>query len=239
MIHRWLGSTLAGALLLAAATTAPAQGAPLTIDHAAPNGVAIRFQRPGSAHAQLVGGTLSAPSSAAPVAIASAYLATRPEILGGVEPATLRLLETRDLGGTGASVRYAQTFHGVDVLGGDVFVRVDTQGRVRWAKSATRSIPAGFDVTPGLDPSAAIARAEPDRAQGPRRPDHELPRQAGVQLGQSRRHDALGAHLHRGAEPHHGGWRQLPVDPAPDPRHRRRRRLLRGADVLPREPDLR
>src|SRR4051812_43085206 len=118
MNHCWLGSSLAGALLLAAASTVPAQGAPLTIDQAAPGGVALRFQRPAASHAQLLGGTLSAPSTAPPARIASTYLASRPEILGGTDPATLRLLDTRDLAGTGASVRYAQTFRGLDVLGG-------------------------------------------------------------------------------------------------------------------------
>src|SRR5262245_41664691 len=107
----WLGSAAAGALLLAAASTVPAAGAPvaprapLSVDPAAPGGVALRFQRPGVPHAQLVAGTLSAPSSATPAQIAGAYLATRPEILGGVEPASLRMIDARDLGGTGTSVR--------------------------------------------------------------------------------------------------------------------------------------
>jgi MYXO-CTERM domain-containing protein len=156
-MNRWLGSAAVGALLFAGASIAPAQGAPLTVDHAAASGVTMRFQRAASSHAQLVGGLLSAPSSAQPAQIAGAYLATRPEILGAVEPASLRRIDVRQLAGTGATVRYAQTFGGVDVLGGDVFVRIDAQGQVRWAKAATRSIPAGFSVTPGFDAAHAAA----------------------------------------------------------------------------------
>ncbi len=162
MIRGWLGSALAGAVLLAGVSPSPAQGAPLAIDAAAPGGVSIRFKRAGAAHAQLLGGTLTAPSSAAPAQVAAAYLAARPEILGGVAPSTLRLIDTRALAGTGASVRYTQTFGGVDVLGGDVFVRIDTQGRVRWAKSATRTIPADFDVSAAVTPAAAVALIQND-----------------------------------------------------------------------------
>src|SRR5262245_40363039 len=102
-MNRWLASALVGALAWAAAPSAPAQGAPLTVDPAAPGGVVLRFQRPGAAHAQLVGGALSAPSSAAPAQIAATYLGTRPEILGGVAPSDLKMIDTSDLGGTGTS----------------------------------------------------------------------------------------------------------------------------------------
>jgi MYXO-CTERM domain-containing protein len=152
-----------GALVYASASNVPAMGAPLTVDHAASNGVAVRFQRVGSSHAQLLGGVLSAPSAAAPAQIAAAYLATRPEILGGIEPATLRQLDVRALGHAGSSVRYSQTFAGIDVLGGDVFVRLDNQGRVRWAKSATKAIPAGFDVTPSFDAAHAAQLVKADQ----------------------------------------------------------------------------
>ncbi len=135
---RWLGSSLLAAALVAGASPDLAQA---------------------RSKAKVVSGELSAPSAASPVAIAGAYLATRPAILGDLAPAALRVVSTRTLT-RGSSVRYVQTHAGLDVLGGTVTVRLDAEGRVRWAVGAPSAVPSGFDVTPVLSPEAAIARLQ-------------------------------------------------------------------------------
>jgi LPXTG-motif cell wall-anchored protein len=120
-------------------------------------GVAYRFVPPGASHPSLVAGVLSAPSLLAPADVARAFVATRPAILGGVEPSALRVAHTRAIrGGAGALVKLVQTVQGLDVVGGGVMVRTDGEGRVRWAQSDAVTLPAGFSVTPTVGAQAAI-----------------------------------------------------------------------------------
>jgi hypothetical protein len=140
---------LLAVLLLVAA---PAAAAP-------PDAVTRRYTRPGAPHATLVAGRLTAPSARPPREIASAYLATRPEPIAGVDPADLVLSRELALPRAGALVRFEQHAAGLPVVGGDVRVRVDAAGRVRWIASSARPLPAGFDATPRVAPSAALAAA--------------------------------------------------------------------------------
>jgi MYXO-CTERM domain-containing protein len=154
---RKMAASLLSAALFASFSMPRALAAPtgLTVDRSASR-VTMRFQRPGAASPRLLAGVLSAPSTAAPVAVAKAYLATRPEILGNADLAQLRALPARPLL-RGSLVRHVQSVNGVDVLGGDVIVRIDEAGRVRWAAGSPAQIPAGFSTVPGLDLDGALA----------------------------------------------------------------------------------
>ncbi|HWN68555.1 MAG TPA: hypothetical protein VNM90_13035, partial [Haliangium sp.] len=98
-------------------------------------------------------GVLTAPSTEAPGAIGRSFLATRPAALGGAEPAALALRQTVALP-RGHMLQYEQEHDGLPVIGGDTWVRLDEQGRVRWISSDAR-------------PATELAALAPALARGP------------------------------------------------------------------------
>jgi hypothetical protein len=154
------GSLILGAGALAALALPAASAAPVGQGALPAVGTVTRTAaRPGSALPGVVGGVLTAPSTRAPTDIASRYLATAPAVLGGADPASLVQADVRALT-RGHLVRYAQTFKGLEVIGGETAVRVDAEGRVRWVSSGAVQIPDTLSITP------ALARADAFRDIG-------------------------------------------------------------------------
>src|SRR5262249_47666653 len=125
--------------------------------------------RPGSSRAEVISGVLSAPSAADPVATARAFLATQPEPIQGIGVDEFTDAEARALtGGRGSLVKLRRTYGGLEVIGGDAFVRLDAAGRVRWIAATDGEIPAGMSTTPVVSADAAIAAvyAGPARREG-------------------------------------------------------------------------
>jgi MYXO-CTERM domain-containing protein len=91
-------------------------------------------------------GLLSPESSASPAEIARAF-ANDPSLR------TIAVHGFRD----GAGVRMQQTYGALDVIGGDVAVRVDGRGRVRWMTSSEAAIPDGFSSSPDVSAADALA----------------------------------------------------------------------------------
>jgi hypothetical protein len=90
---------------------------------------------------------------------ARAWVAARPAALAGVDPAELQPTRERALPGGGALVVLERRAGGVRVVGGGAVVRVDGAGQVRWAATAARPLPPGFDLTPALPAALAVQRA--------------------------------------------------------------------------------
>ena len=153
-----VGVAAIGAVLaLPVATAAPAESAePLP----AVGTVTRQLDRTQAGHLRptVVSGVLTAPSADALQSIGSAYLASRPAILDGIEPGDLQLQNVIDFH-RGHALRYAQTYRGLPVYGGATVVRLDDQRRVRWAASDARPIPLDLDIEPTLSPRQAVAEA--------------------------------------------------------------------------------
>lgn len=111
---------------------------------------------------------LSTPeSSAAPAAIAEAYLDGM-----GLGPA--RLVRVAPAG-AGILVRFQQTHQGLDVVGGELALRLDVRGRVRWVSPRVTRVPPDLSTTPSATPDRALAQAMglPQGAEAPLDPaDH-------------------------------------------------------------------
>jgi hypothetical protein len=162
------GSLLVGgaaamlALLLVPATDGMSVASPASAAPDAPAvGTITRQIASGAGYHQqgrvtLLGGTLTAPSAAAPQAVASAYLATRPAVLAGVDPAGLSLAKVTTLH-RGHMVRYQQEHRGLPVIGGSATVRLDERGRVRWVSSNAPAIADSFSITPTLSARQALS----------------------------------------------------------------------------------
>ncbi len=58
----------------------------------------------------------------------------------------------------GQGVRYQQTWRGLDVIGGGVYVRFDERGLVRWSAGAHAAIPDDLEDAPLVDPAEAVQR---------------------------------------------------------------------------------
>lgn len=88
---------------------------------------------------------------------------------GPVEAHVRRWLEGRGFGGAevrssrpagaGRLVRLQQRHAGLDVVGGDVAVRTDAEGRVRWASIRWVAVPAALSTDPRLGGREALVRA--------------------------------------------------------------------------------
>lgn len=120
--------------------------------------VTLRYVRRGRAHPSVVAGVLSAPRAGTPDAVARAYLASASELGRALDPKTLELVRARALGGGGALVKYRQRHAGLEVVGGQVTVRLDEAGRVRWVGSDVATIPSEFSVEPKLTAAQALER---------------------------------------------------------------------------------
>jgi hypothetical protein len=132
----------------AAITGSPAQAVSGPQGAGAGNRPALRQGRPA-----LLSGVLTAPSREDPSAIGRAFLASRPSVLAGAEPDSLALRRSVALP-RGHMLRYEQEHGGLRVVGSDTWVRLDEQGRVRWASSDAR-------------PADELAALAPDLARGP------------------------------------------------------------------------
>jgi hypothetical protein len=135
----------------ASAPTASAPSAPAPADSARVGTVTRRVVRAG--RPALLAGVLSAPSSDEPSAIGRAFLASGPEVLAGVDPAALALQQSVTLP-RGHMLHFEQEHGGLEVVGGDTWVRLDERGRVRWVSSDAR-------------PSIELAALAPALARGP------------------------------------------------------------------------
>jgi hypothetical protein len=114
---------------------------------------AVNRPAPRPARPALVSGVLTAPSSEDPVEIGRAFLASRPGVLAGADPDALALRQSVVLP-RGHMLRYEQEHGGLRVVGSDTWVRLDEQGRVRWASSDAR-------------PAGELAALAPDLQRGP------------------------------------------------------------------------
>jgi hypothetical protein len=106
----------------------------------------------------LLAGVLSAPSRRDARTIGQEFLATRPAVLADVDVAQLTLRKSASLP-RGHVLRYGQQHAGLEVVGGDTWVRLDDQGRVRWVSSDARP----RDELAALDPALARAPALNER----------------------------------------------------------------------------
>ncbi len=120
--------------------------------------ITSQLTRPGEVRPYFTAGILSARSTAKPEAIARAYLGTRPSVIAGVNLAELTVDRVAALK-RGHLVRMQQRVQGIEVRGGETFVRTDEQGRVRWAASGARALPDDFSFTPKVSAQAAIEAA--------------------------------------------------------------------------------
>lgn len=118
--------------------------------------VTRRFVDPDRAHVAVLAGVLSAPSTRPVAEVAQRYLATRPEPLAGVDPASLHVERTLTLARGAAAVKFRQMHAGLEVVGGTVAVRVDDAGRVRWIRSSAVAVPEGFSTVPVLAAGDAV-----------------------------------------------------------------------------------
>ena len=106
----------------------------------------------------VVGGVLTAATTQPPQAVGASYLAARPDVLNGVDPAQLTISKVIDFS-NGHGLRYKQSFRGLPVYGGTTVVRLDAQRRVRWAGSNARPIPEDLDIEPTLTAVEAATAA--------------------------------------------------------------------------------
>jgi hypothetical protein len=89
----------------------------------------------------------SPPSTASRVNIAQAYAAkTWPNV-------QTKIVET------GPIVKISQLHEGLLVVGGGASIRVDEEGRIRWAKNGIVTIPQGFSTLPKLTSQQAVSAA--------------------------------------------------------------------------------
>ncbi len=154
LVHKSLCAAAVGCLVLSTLGGAAAQAAPAT---QAALHVTRTLVRPGHTRPVVIGGVLSAPSTQSPTSIARAYLATRPALLGGVEPSSFVVDRAATLP-VGSLVRLRQSYRGLRVIGGSTVVRMDDAGRVRWASSFARPIPPSTSITPTLAAARALDR---------------------------------------------------------------------------------
>lgn len=112
-------------------------------------------------HVTLMSGTLTEPSARAPREVSRDFLDDHRAMLGGAQPQDLSLARTTPLT-RGHLLRYKQMHGGLEVIGSDTVVRLDDQGRVRWASSAARALDDGdVDLEPvvtGRDALALVGR---------------------------------------------------------------------------------
>jgi MYXO-CTERM domain-containing protein len=151
---RTLGAT--GAVAVLTVVVAAAGAAPTSTSSA--SAPARSFARDGAAGAWAIGGVLSAPSTAPADRVALRYLAADRAALGGVDLAALavdRVVALR----RGSLVRLRQRHRSLPVVGGDIAVRVDESGRVRWVAARARPVPADLEVRPAISAAAAVAAA--------------------------------------------------------------------------------
>lgn len=139
--------------LLACGLVATALGS--TTNAAPVAGTTFTWSRPGVSRPEVIAGVLSAPSTRAPSAIARSFVDAGPDLLGGVAPSSLRELRVLPLT-NGTVVKMQQTFRGLDVVGAEVAMRLDTSGRIRWAASSTQDIPADLSIDPTITADAAL-----------------------------------------------------------------------------------
>ncbi len=142
--------TLRLVIIAAVAQSATAAAAPRTT-------VTRQMLRPHSQQPALVVGKLTPPSARAPIAIATAYLESRPAVLAGVDPSTLTFERAQPMK-RGHLVRFSQRHRSLEVVGGETLVRIDDAGRVRWVSSQARPLPRDLDTTAKLAPRAALTR---------------------------------------------------------------------------------
>ncbi len=114
---------------------------------------------------RLLKGNLTLPSRQAPVAIAADYLqAVTGKAYGAamLQPVQIRSLPS------GSLVRFAQTFAGLEVVGGDAVVRVGPKGRVLWAKTGRVGLGDNLSLLPALTVGKAISQVldGPAKLQG-------------------------------------------------------------------------
>ena len=109
---------------------------------------------------------LSRRSTAAPVSIARAFAAS--VLPAGVRASDLATVRTAALPRGGSIVVLQQRAGRLRVVGGQVAVRIDAAGRVRWAASRARALPSGLALVPSLtqDQAAAVAGWVPGRRPG-------------------------------------------------------------------------
>jgi MYXO-CTERM domain-containing protein len=155
-LARACAAVLAGALLFCLASTALAQSGRRT--HVDPrSGVEWAWS-----------GSLSAPSTAPPASIAQAFAASA--LPPGVPANALAPVRTAALPRGGSLVVLEQRTGpgGLRIVGGQVAVRLDAAGRVRWAASRARALPSGLSMVPslGADQAAAVAGWIPGRLPG-------------------------------------------------------------------------
>ena len=112
--------------------------------------------RPGGGHPYLVAGMLSEASTQSAPDIARAYLASRPPVLAGADPSTLRVARVIELS-SGSAVRLEQYHHGLQVIGGASTVRIDANGHVRWVASNAAVVPADLRRTATLPGAQALS----------------------------------------------------------------------------------
>jgi len=101
--------------------------------------------------ARVVSGLLSEPSADAPEDIATAWLASA----ASVEVRVVRSQRAGD----GALVRLRQVHGDLDVVGGDIAMRLDGQGRVRWVSARLVEVDAPIDAEPVLASGDALRAA--------------------------------------------------------------------------------
>jgi MYXO-CTERM domain-containing protein len=158
-----IGAVIAGAFLLSVSATALAQPATRRAHIDPRSGVEWAWS-----------GTLSLPSMRAPASIAHAFAATVVPV--GVNAEALAPVRTAALPGGGSLVVLQQRAGTarLRVVGGQVAVRLDAAGRVRWAASRARALPADLALVPSLTESEAAAAAGWVPGQRPGAPRFEL-----------------------------------------------------------------
>ncbi len=104
-------------------------------------------------------GRLSAPSSAAPADVATAFVRANAAVfgLGSRDAVAVRETTRDDLGMT--HVRVQQTVGGVPVFGGDAIVHIDRAGSVVAYSGGLRAEASEAQTVPALSPDAALAAA--------------------------------------------------------------------------------
>jgi hypothetical protein len=111
---------------------------------------------------------LSRRSTATPTSIARGFAAT--VLPAGVRASDLAPVRTAALPRGGSIVVLQQRAGAarLRVVGGQVAVRIDAAGRVRWAASRARALPSGLALVPSLteDQAAAVAGWVPGRQPG-------------------------------------------------------------------------
>ena len=148
--RRRTGAALLAVTFFAATGRPSAASGPVTT-------TALPAGQPGSA-SRLVAGLLSLPSQQPPGEIARHFVAGRADLLAGTSADALVTGPSRHLP-DGALVELGQRHRGLPVIGPSAAVRTDADGRVRWARSSLRAIPADLSTEPRVPASAALTAA--------------------------------------------------------------------------------